>query len=132
MARSRIVILILTLCLMLVFTVADVAAQARGARYRDGWTEEPVSPDGTTYRNYLPFAMRQTCSNIVVNGGFEVDAAWEIPITEYSAGYSIDKYYTGSRSMRTGIVYRPHNRYSYSDARQQVDIVKEPGRGDHP
>ena len=125
MIQHRIVILVVALFMMTVFTAADVAARGDVAHFRDGRTEEPGLPDEIIYRRYLPIAMRQTCSNIVVNGGFEVDAAWEIPITEYSAGYSIDKYYTGSRSMRTGIVYRPHNRYSYSDARQQVDIVKD-------
>ena len=125
MIRNRIVILVVALFLMTVFTAADVAARGDGARFRDGKTEEPGSPDEIIYRRYLPIAMRQTCSNIVVNGGFEVDASWEIPITEYSAGYSTDRYYTGSRSMRTGVVYPPHNRYSYSDTRQQVHIVDD-------
>jgi hypothetical protein len=58
----------------------------------------------------------------VLNNSFEVNAYWTIPITAYSAGYSSLFAHTGSRSMRTGIYYLAHNRYSYSDFRQQVYI----------
>lgn len=62
------------------------------------------------------------CSERVTNGGFERVSAWTIPVTNYSAGYSSYRYHAGAHSMRTGIVYLSHNRYSYSDARQLVSI----------
>jgi hypothetical protein len=63
-----------------------------------------------------------TCTERIGNGGFENNSAWYIPITAYSAGYSTWLQHTGARSMRTGIVYQSHNRYSYSDFRQRVTI----------
>ncbi len=64
------------------------------------------------------------CTNMIKNGGFESTSNWVIPITEYSAGYSTAIYRSGSRSMRTGIYYQSHNRYSYSDFRQAVAMPK--------
>jgi hypothetical protein len=63
-----------------------------------------------------------TCSERIANGGFEYTGAWYIPLTQFSAGYSTALAHTGVRSMRTGIVYAAHNRYSYSDFRQLVSI----------
>lgn len=60
------------------------------------------------------------CSERIANGGFETTSAWYIPLTAFSAGYSTWLARTGWRSMRTGIVYNYHNRYSYSDFRQAV------------
>jgi hypothetical protein len=61
------------------------------------------------------------CQDVIVNGGFEVDQAWELPNTSYPADYSTDQAHSGARSMRTGIVDGP-NVYSFSSARQLVDI----------
>ncbi|MBN1146190.1 MAG: carboxypeptidase regulatory-like domain-containing protein [Anaerolineales bacterium] len=63
-----------------------------------------------------------TCSERVANGGFESNSAWYIPLTDFSAGYSTWLAHYGARSMRSGIVYQSHNRYSYSDFRQTVSI----------
>ncbi len=65
-----------------------------------------------------------TCTNMIKNGGFENNNYWTIPLTEYSAGYSTVFYRSGARSMRTGIYYQSHNRFSYSDARQTVALPK--------
>jgi hypothetical protein len=62
------------------------------------------------------------CQEYIVNGGFEQNLTWEIPLTAFSADYSTDRAHTGTRSMRTGIVYATHNRFSYSDFRQTVTI----------
>ncbi len=62
------------------------------------------------------------CTNLVKNGGFEANQSWYIPTTEFSAGYSTTFFRSGARSMRTGIFYQAHNRYSYSDARQAVHL----------
>jgi hypothetical protein len=63
------------------------------------------------------------CYEGVVNGTFESQYAWEIPITEFSAGYSSDQRHGGYWSMRTGITYAGWNRFSYSDARQPITIA---------
>jgi hypothetical protein len=62
------------------------------------------------------------CTNMIANGGFENNGSWIIPPTAYTAGYSSFIYRTGARSMRTGIYYQSHERYSYSDARQAVKL----------
>lgn len=62
------------------------------------------------------------CSQRVVNGAFENNSGWYIPYTAFSAGYSTWLHNSGVRSMRTGIVYSYHNRYSYSDFRQTISI----------
>jgi hypothetical protein len=62
------------------------------------------------------------CSERIANGGFESNSAWTIPLTEFSAGYSTWLAHGGARSMRSGIVYQAHNRYSYSDFRQTISI----------
>jgi len=63
-----------------------------------------------------------SCTERISNGGFENNTAWYIPYTAFSAGYSTWLRRSGTRSMRTGIVYWYHNRYSYSDFRQIVTI----------
>jgi hypothetical protein len=62
------------------------------------------------------------CYDAIINGDFENNDGWYIPITAYSAGYSTSQVYNGWRSMRTGIVYQSHNRYSYSPFRQMITI----------
>jgi hypothetical protein len=61
----------------------------------------------------------------IVNGGFESDMGWYLPITEYTAGYSNALAHNGSRSLRTGIVNSIDNRYSYSSGRQSVYIPSD-------
>jgi photosystem II stability/assembly factor-like uncharacterized protein len=61
------------------------------------------------------------CEDRLVNGGFEVDAAWEFPITPRTAGYSETVALSGRRSARTGIV-APPDAYSYSSIRQTLTI----------
>jgi len=61
------------------------------------------------------------CQDLIVNGGFENTAGWQIPATDYSAGYSTEKKHGGLQSMRTGVVTLP-DVYSYSSANQEVTI----------
>jgi len=63
-----------------------------------------------------------TCTEALLNNGFESSSDWGIPITAYTAGYSTEQAKNGLQSMRTGIVYSAHNRYSYSDAYQLTKI----------
>jgi hypothetical protein len=70
----------------------------------------------------LNFTAQVSCSEAIINGSFENNSGWELPPTEYTAGYSTSEAHTGGRSMRTGIVNSADNRYSYSSARQIVSI----------
>jgi hypothetical protein len=87
---------------------------------------ETVIPTG---RLLLPLIYRSTptdpvtCTrDLVVNGGFETDEAWNIPDTEYPAAYTTAAAFEGLRSMRLGIEHVAHNRHSYSSVNQQVSI----------
>jgi hypothetical protein len=70
----------------------------------------------------LNFTAEVNCSEALINGGFEDNSGWDIPITAYSAGYSSSEAHSGSRSMRTGIVNSADNVFSYSSTRQKVSI----------
>ncbi len=70
----------------------------------------------------LNFTAETQCAQVIVNGGFEGDSAWEIPSTEYPAVYSNAQAHSGSRSMRTGITDPAQNRSSYSSARQMITV----------
>jgi hypothetical protein len=61
-------------------------------------------------------------TELIVNGGFEDNSGWVIPVTEYKAGYSTTRAHNGSRSMRTGIVDPAQNKYSYSATNQKVTL----------
>jgi hypothetical protein len=74
---------------------------------------------GNTPVNFNAF---QQCPDFIVNGSFEVDQAWQQPITEYSAGYTTSAAHTGTRAMRTGITNANQNKYSYSSTRQPILI----------
>jgi hypothetical protein len=62
------------------------------------------------------------CYEKIINSDFSNNNGWEIPTTEYSAGYSTNRYNSPSRSMRTGITTSADNRYSFSDFYQVVSI----------
>ena len=82
------------------------------------------------------------CYEAIINGGFEKDEAWYLPVTMYSAGYdstlvkeaaatySSDEVHSGSRSMRTGIVNAAKNIYSYSSSWQQLTIPSDAQKAD--
>lgn len=88
------------------------------------------SPGGPFHKVYLPLLQffspkgPNDCTDLISNGSFEDNTDWFIPITAYSAGYSTNQAYSGSRSMRTGITRSADNLYSYSDARQTITIPK--------
>ncbi len=78
---------------------------------------------------YFPFIWQNpiiiptpTCSNIIVNSGFEDIDGWVLPITEFTAAYSMEKPRNGDWSLRTGIVPPASPIYSYSSGQQQVKI----------
>ena len=59
--------------------------------------------------------------DIIVNGGFEAEGAWSMPVTPWPAGYSDQVVYDGRRAVRVGIVNGSNER-AYSSARQTVTI----------
>ncbi len=70
----------------------------------------------------IPVTPTPVTRELVINGGFEGDAAWQIPATAHRARYSTLQAHSGLRSMRTGVVNSPNNTYSYSSAWQAVSL----------
>lgn len=66
------------------------------------------------------------CVNLIANGGFESDAAWQLNNTVYPAGFVGFPVYSGARALRAGIVFPPDNVYSYSSAQQTFFIPAGP------
>lgn len=62
------------------------------------------------------------CTERLLNGGFESDEGWSLPVTAFSAAYSTGQKHTGNRSVRAGIVNAVDNKFSYSSASQTVQI----------
>jgi hypothetical protein len=79
---------------------------------------EPTGPTPTPTATASP---TPGVMQLIVNGGFETDEAWEIPETDYPAQYTTERARSGSRSMRLG-VQPGANVYSYSSVQQTVDI----------
>jgi len=63
-------------------------------------------------------------TDIVINGGFEGDGGWELPITPATAHYTEQVVHNGRRAMQVGLDTEP-NVYAYSSARQVVAIPAE-------
>jgi len=61
------------------------------------------------------------CSQVLLNGDFERDLAWEIPDTAMPGAYAAEAAHSGYRGARVGIVDGPPV-YSYSSVRQPFDI----------
>ena len=79
-------------------------------------------PDEDSVEVAVALTISSQCVEKIVNGGFELNTGWVIPITQYPAGYTSEVRRSGSRSMRVGIVESADNWYSYSSARQTVTI----------
>jgi PKD repeat protein len=89
-----------------------------------GTDEAAVTVEATEMRFFFPLAPRgyPPCAEKVMNGGFELDTGWEIPVTEYSAAYSSAAAHSGSRSARVGIVEPVENVFSFSSIQQAVEV----------
>ena len=105
-----------------------------------GWTAGAVPaarlfdspPPGAPARIYLPLVagMPDThpdahgaagCPQLLLNPGFETDAAWRMAVSDYPAGYSTRVAHSGLRSLRTGIDGTT-DKTSYSAGYQDVAI----------
>jgi len=62
-----------------------------------------------------------TAWDILVNGGFEAESGWDLPVTARPAGYTTRVAYDSRRSLRVGIVNKS-NAFAYSSARQLIAI----------
>jgi hypothetical protein len=63
-----------------------------------------------------------SCTELLVNGGFETDEAWEIADTPAKAQFTDAAARTGLRSLQAGIIDPVRNVYSYSSAQQRLSI----------
>ena len=66
-----------------------------------------------------------TCPQLLINPGFETDAAWRMAATTHPAGYSTRVVHSGLRSLRAGIDGTV-DKVSYSSGYQDV---ADPDRG---
>ena len=66
------------------------------------------------------------CVNVLANGGFEDNTAWQINNTVYPAGFVTFPVFAGARALRAGIVHPPDNVRSYSSAQQTLFIPAGP------
>lgn len=62
------------------------------------------------------------CTERLLNGDFETDEGWSLPVTAYRAAYTTEQKHSGDRSVRAGIVNPVDNKFSYSSALQTVQI----------
>ncbi len=62
------------------------------------------------------------CRELVTNGGFETDVAWEFGNTPARGQYTSAMFHSGSRSVRLGIQPPTPDTFSFSSVRQRVDI----------
>jgi uncharacterized repeat protein (TIGR01451 family) len=92
------------------------------------WTQTPlptITPTATETGTPSPtptitLSPTPGCTDLVVNGGFEWDEAWDIPIPGRAA-YTSRFARSGQRSMRIGIE-QGDNAYSYSTVRQTLHV----------
>ncbi len=79
-----------------------------------------LTPAGTATHTPTP-SPTPLCWDLVYNGGFERDEAWELPETAYPAVYTAEQAHNGARSVRVGVVGEA-TAVSYSSARQAFRV----------
>lgn len=73
----------------------------------------------------LATAQNTVCSERFLNGGFESNQAWNLPVTAYRAAYSSEQKHSGLQSVRAGILTPAENTFSYSSSFQAVQIPSD-------
>ncbi len=63
-----------------------------------------ATPSATAFPTRTITPTPSACTEQVVNGGFEADAAWAFPVTESQAGYTTAEHHTGVRAARLGLL----------------------------
>ena len=79
-------------------------------------TVTPTPTAATTATATIP----ANCVDLILNGGFEENLAWQVPNTAYPAQYSDEQAHAGQRAMRAGITDPDDNILSYSTTTQSV------------
>ncbi|RPJ50182.1 MAG: carboxypeptidase regulatory-like domain-containing protein [Chloroflexi bacterium] len=95
---------------------------------RPGFTFSPATRTATLPPSAASQNFTTTCTEALVNGGFESSAGWELPVTTYTANYTTSVKRSGSRSMRVGITSSGEDVYSYSSAWQKITIPADAKR----
>ncbi len=73
------------------------------------------------------FTAGTLCSDLLPNGSFERDTNWNVPSGENKAepvAYSLDQAYSGTRSMRIGLIPGDKNGAAHRVLRQKVILPK--------
>ena len=89
-------------------------------------TSTPPTPTPGPTPPPTPTPAPGSCTEKIRNTTFEEVANWKIPVTAFSANYSMKQAHTGVQSMRNGIPNATHNRFSYSDAYELATIPSNP------
>ena len=100
--------------------VYSIAATKPGYTFTPLWIAMTLPPDAMQ-RNFIaipvptptPTPTPISCSNRLINDGFEEDNGWTIGVTKYPAAYTTAVAHNGSRSMRVGIVNSVDNRFDF-------------------
>lgn len=69
-----------------------------------------------------PTPIPETCEQLLVNSGFEDDTGWFLPTTSFSADYTTERAYAGTRSLRTGIPLDGENDDTFNSAYQVITL----------
>ncbi len=98
--------------------------------FKTSYTFTPASrtvsiPPVASGQNFTATLTAAACNEAFINGGFETNLGWELPLTVYPAGFSTAQHHSGSQSLRTGIVSSSDNQYSYSSGRQTVVVPSD-------
>lgn len=80
------------------------------------------APSGAFDNALALTSLPSSCYEALVNGGFEGDDGWWLPLTAYPASFTWEASHSGIRSVRLGITDPGQNTYSYSSVSQAVHI----------
>lgn len=81
-----------------------------------------LTPTATATSSPTATRVSGACSELLVNGGFEINSAWSFGFTARPAGYVPTPVHAGARALRLGILPGTANATSYSSARQVVVV----------
>ncbi len=91
-------------------------------------TPSPTPPPASPTPSPTPQAPAVTCQELLVNGDFETDQGWIMPLTQRPARYSTAQVLAGQRSLRLGIPPELSNANSDSTAYQWITLPGDANR----
>lgn len=108
------------------YQIAALAGSHSLAPIKEGMRFSPaqIELDLPGNNSVADFDALAACTESIVNGGFETNAAWEFPVTDRPALIVDTAAHSGVRALKTGITNTDPdaNRFVYSSARQLVTI----------